>query len=36
VWRPTDRNEIFQWNDPRPFVRESIDWVRRDLLRAHT
>jgi hypothetical protein len=26
VWRPGDHNEIFRWNDPAPFIRETIDW----------
>ena len=28
LWRPGDRNEILKWHDPRPFVRETLDWVR--------
>jgi len=28
LWRPGDRNEILRWNDPRPFVQETIDWLR--------
>lgn len=28
LWRPGDRNEILRFDDPRPFVRESIDWLR--------
>lgn len=27
-WRPGDRNEIFRWSDPAPFVRETTDWFR--------
>jgi hypothetical protein len=29
VWRPGDRNEVLRWSDPLPFVRETIDWIRR-------
>ena len=29
LWRPGDRNEIFRWTDPRPLLRESIDWLAR-------
>lgn len=25
---PGDRNEVLRWDDPKPFVRESIDWIR--------
>ncbi len=25
---PGYRSEIFRWSDPRPFVRESIDWLK--------
>jgi hypothetical protein len=28
LWRPGDRNEIFRWNDPRPFFRETLQWLR--------
>jgi predicted ATP-grasp superfamily ATP-dependent carboligase len=28
VWRPGDRNEILRLDDPRPFLRETIDWLR--------
>jgi predicted ATP-grasp superfamily ATP-dependent carboligase len=28
-----DRNEMLRADDPVPFVRESIDWIRRDLFR---
>jgi predicted ATP-grasp superfamily ATP-dependent carboligase len=28
-WRPRDRNEVLRFTDPRPFVRESLDWVGR-------
>jgi predicted ATP-grasp superfamily ATP-dependent carboligase len=28
-WDPRDRNEILRLNDPWPFVRESVDWLRR-------
>jgi predicted ATP-grasp superfamily ATP-dependent carboligase len=23
-----DRNEVLRWNDPAPFLRESLDWLR--------
>jgi predicted ATP-grasp superfamily ATP-dependent carboligase len=26
---PRVRNEVWRWNDPMPFVRESLDWVAR-------
>jgi len=29
VLRSGDREEIFRWSDPRPFIRESINWVLR-------
>jgi predicted ATP-grasp superfamily ATP-dependent carboligase len=29
LWRPGDRNEIFRLDDPRPFLRETADWLRR-------
>jgi predicted ATP-grasp superfamily ATP-dependent carboligase len=29
LWRPDDRNEIFDWSDPRPLLRESVDWFAR-------
>jgi predicted ATP-grasp superfamily ATP-dependent carboligase len=29
LWRPGDRNEIFRWSDPAPFLRESVDWFAR-------
>jgi predicted ATP-grasp superfamily ATP-dependent carboligase len=32
LWWPGDRNEVLRLDDPAPFVRESIDWFRRDLL----
>ncbi len=28
-WRPGDRDEILQWSDPNPFLRETVDWFRR-------
>lgn len=27
LWRPGDRNEIFRWSDPMPFVVETLDWL---------
>jgi predicted ATP-grasp superfamily ATP-dependent carboligase len=29
VWRPGERSEVFRLSDPWPFVRETIDWLRR-------
>ncbi len=29
LWRPGDRSEILRWNDPRPFLRESANWLSR-------
>lgn len=29
VWRPGDRNEVLQLGDPLPFIRETVDWLRR-------
>lgn len=29
LWRPGDRNEVLRFDDPRPFVRETIDWFKR-------
>lgn len=29
LWWPGDRNEILRLDDPQPFVRESLDWLRR-------
>ena len=26
--RGRDRNEVLRWDDPKPFVRESLDWLR--------
>ena len=28
LWRPGDRNEIWQWSDPNPFFRETIQWFK--------
>ena len=28
LWRPGDRSEILRLSDPRPFLRETVDWVR--------
>jgi hypothetical protein len=28
LWRPDDRNEVLRLTDPRPFVRETLDWLR--------
>lgn len=28
LWKPGDRNEIFRWNDPKPFFRETLQWLR--------
>lgn len=28
LWRPGDRNEVLRLDDPRPFVRETIDWFK--------
>lgn len=33
VWNPADRNEILQRDDPAPFLRETADWLLRDLFR---
>jgi len=29
VWRSGDRNEVLRLGDPMPFVRETVDWLRR-------
>jgi predicted ATP-grasp superfamily ATP-dependent carboligase len=29
LWRRHDRNDVFRLRDPRPFVRETIDWFQR-------
>ena len=29
VWRPHDRSDVFRVRDPRPFIRETIDWFHR-------
>jgi predicted ATP-grasp superfamily ATP-dependent carboligase len=29
VWRRGDRNEVLRLSDPWPFVRETVDWLRR-------
>jgi hypothetical protein len=29
VWRPNERNEVLRFDDPLPFVRETIDWFSR-------
>ena len=29
LWRPGDRNEILRFDDPWPFVQETVDWLRR-------
>jgi len=29
LWRPGDRNEILRLDDPMPFVRETLAWIRR-------
>jgi hypothetical protein len=28
-WHSYDRNEVFRLNDPRPFFRETIEWLHR-------
>jgi predicted ATP-grasp superfamily ATP-dependent carboligase len=28
LWRPGDRNEVLHLDDPRPFLRETIDWFK--------
>jgi predicted ATP-grasp superfamily ATP-dependent carboligase len=28
IWRPGDRNEILRFDDPIPFLRETLDWFR--------
>jgi predicted ATP-grasp superfamily ATP-dependent carboligase len=28
LWRPGDRNEIFRWNDSRPFFWETMQWLQ--------
>ncbi|HEU4698414.1 MAG TPA: ATP-grasp domain-containing protein [Gemmatimonadales bacterium] len=28
LWRPGDRNEILRWTDPRPFLRETLEWIQ--------
>jgi predicted ATP-grasp superfamily ATP-dependent carboligase len=28
LWRPGDRNEILRLDDPRPFLRETIEWLK--------
>lgn len=28
LWRPGDRNEVLRLDDPRPFVRETIQWLK--------
>ncbi|MGE5730052.1 MAG: ATP-grasp domain-containing protein [Gemmatimonas sp.] len=28
-WHPHDHNEVFRMKDPRPFFRETIEWLRR-------
>lgn len=28
LWRPGDRNEVLHLDDPRPFLRETIEWFR--------
>lgn len=27
LWRPGDRNEVLRMDDPRPFLRETIEWL---------
>ena len=27
-WRPGDRYEVLRWDDSRPFLRESVQWIR--------
>lgn len=29
IWRPGDRSQVLRFDDPRPFVRETIGWIRR-------
>ncbi len=29
AWRPGDRRQVLRFDDPRPFVRETIAWIRR-------
>jgi predicted ATP-grasp superfamily ATP-dependent carboligase len=28
LWRPGDHNEVLRWNDPRPFLVETRNWLR--------
>jgi hypothetical protein len=28
IWHPGDRNEILRLSDPKPFVRETLEWFR--------
>jgi predicted ATP-grasp superfamily ATP-dependent carboligase len=28
VWRPGDRSEVLRWSDPKPFIRETINWFK--------
>ncbi len=28
LWRPGDRSEIFRWSDPRPGLREALQWLQ--------
>jgi len=28
LWRPADRNEVLRWDDLRPFLQETHDWLR--------
>jgi predicted ATP-grasp superfamily ATP-dependent carboligase len=29
LWRPSEHNEVFRWSDPRPFIRETVNWIAR-------
>jgi len=27
LWRPGDRSEVLRWDDPKPFLVETLDWI---------
>lgn len=35
-WRPNDREEVLRFDDPRPFLRETLQWLRPQIRRVRS